>query len=171
MEIQPEVFGDSRGYFFESYRWDKFEKHGITEHFVQANESKSLTGVVRGLHLQLPPYAQAKLVRVISGEIMDVVVDVRPSSPTFGKYYSCILSEEKHNMLYVPRGFAHGFVSLTPAVFHYMCDNVYNREYEVGIKWNDHDLNIDWKIQNPIISEKDMELPVFTEFIKINTFK
>ena len=170
VEIQPTVFKDKRGYFFESYQKEKFAEAGIHDTFVQSNQSSSLAGVVRGLHLQLPPFAQSKLVQVIEGEIMDVVVDVRPSSKTFGQHYTCILSGQKKNMLYVPHGFAHGFVSLKPTVFLYFCDNIYNRDYEAGIIWNDTDLNIDWLTEEPIVSEKDGKLPEFKEFLTINTY-
>ena len=170
IEIQPTVFRDNRGYFFESYKKTEFLKGGIDTEFVQSNQSSSEKGVVRGLHLQLPPYAQAKLVRVITGAVLDIVVDVRPSSKTFGQHYKCLLTEEKMNMLYVPEGFAHGFTALKDSIFHYMVNNYYNKESETGIIWNDPTLNIDWEEAQPLISEKDKSLPFFEDFKKINTF-
>lgn len=154
--ISPNVFEDSRGYFFESYSKQKYQDAGISDDFVQSNQSLSQKNVLRGLHFQSPPYAQSKLVRVIKGSVLDVALDIRKSSPTYGKHISVILSEENKKILYVPEGFAHGFLTLTDnTIFSYKCGNYYNKESESGIMWNDPDLNIDWGIENPIISEKD----------------
>ncbi|MDP5140188.1 MAG: dTDP-4-dehydrorhamnose 3,5-epimerase [Spirosomaceae bacterium] len=164
IEVFPRVFNDDRGYFFESYQYEAFKKNGIPEVFVQDNQSFSTKGVLRGLHLQHAPHAQGKLVRVISGTVLDVAVDVRVGSPTFGKHETFLLSSEKQNMVYVPPGFAHGFVTLEDAVFSYKCTNLYDKASEKGIIWNDHELNIDWGIENPNVSEKDEQLPTFQEF-------
>ena len=156
--IEPKVFGDERGYFFESFRQDQFEKHIGQVNFIQDNESKSTFGVLRGLHYQLPPFAQSKLVRVIKGKVLDVAVDIREKSPTFGKHVAIELSEENKRQLFIPRGFAHGFVSLSDEViFSYKCDNYYNKESEASIMYNDKTLNIDWKIKSEeyLLSEKD----------------
>lgn len=164
IEVFPRVFNDDRGYFFESYQYEAFKQNGIPEVFVQDNQSFSTKGVLRGLHLQHAPHAQGKLVRVISGTVLDVAVDVRDGSPTFGKHETFLLSSEKQNMVYVPPGFAHGFVTLEDAVFSYKCTNLYDKASESGIIWNDHELNIDWGIENPNVSEKDEQLPTFQEF-------
>lgn len=156
--IEPKVFGDERGYFFESFSQREFEEKVCQTVFVQDNESKSKYGVLRGLHFQKPPYAQAKLVRVIKGKVLDVAVDIREESPTFGKHVAVELSEENKRQLFIPRGFAHGFVVLSDeAVFQYKCDNYYAPDYEDGILWNDPKLGIDWKIpeEDVILSEKD----------------
>lgn len=163
-EIFPRVFNDDRGYFFESYQYEAFSKNGISEVFVQDNQSFSTKGVLRGLHLQLDPHAQGKLVRVISGKVLDVAVDVRPDSPTYGKHETFLLTAEEQNMVYVPPGFAHGFVTIEDAIFSYKCTNLYNKASESGIIWNDAELNINWGIENPNVSEKDEELLTFTEF-------
>lgn len=158
--IEPKVFKDERGYFFESFKQNEFEKHIGKIDFVQDNESKSTFGVLRGLHYQLPPFAQSKLVRVLRGKVLDVVVDIRKNSPTFGKHVSVELSEENKRQLFIPRGFAHGFVSLSEeVVFSYKCDNYYNKESEASIVYNDKTLNIDWKIEEKdiITSSKDSE--------------
>jgi dTDP-4-dehydrorhamnose 3,5-epimerase len=162
--VKPRLFEDSRGYFFESYSKKSFGESGIFNEFIQDNESQSQYGVVRGLHYQLAPYAQAKLVRVISGAVLDVAVDLRRNSPTFGKWYSVELTEENKLMFLVPRGFAHGFSVLTPkATFQYKCDNLYSPQNERGIHPFDASLNIDWKIPSDkaIFSEKDKKAPVF----------
>ncbi len=163
--IEPTIFGDERGYFFESFNQHKFEKEtGLAAHFVQDNESLSAFGVLRGLHSQLGEYAQAKLVRVLSGKILDVVVDMRPGSATFGRSFSLILSEENKQQLYIPRGFVHGFVVLSQsAKFSYKCDNFYSPKHELGIIYNDPDLAIDWQLPEDqlVISEKDKNLPTF----------
>ncbi len=164
--IEPRVFKDERGYFFESYNKKKFEEAGLQYDFVQDNQSKSQYGVIRGLHYQLAPFAQAKLVRVLEGKVLDVVVDIRKNSPTFGKTFSIELSADNFRQLLVPRGFAHGFSVLSEtAIFAYKCDNIYNKSAERGILYNDHQLNIDWKIptNKAIISEKDKINPVFAD--------
>lgn len=163
-EIESTVFGDDRGYFFESYRKKTFEELGIQTDFVQDNESFSVKGTLRGLHFQSQPYAQAKLVRVALGKVMDVAVDLRPNSPTFGKHHTVILDAKKHNLFLVPVGFAHGFLALEDSVFSYKCTNYYNKASEGGILWNDPELNIDWQIENPIVSEKDKLLPNFAAY-------
>ena len=155
--LKPNIFEDNRGYFFESYNVDTFEKIGITDNFIQDNQSLSTKkGVVRGLHFQNAPFAQSKLVRATQGKVLDVVVDIRVGSPTYGKSYSAELSAENKLMLYVPQGFAHGFAVLEPnTLFTYKCSNIYNNESEGGIAWDDPNLEIDWKTENPILSEKD----------------
>ncbi len=156
--IEPQVFKDDRGYFFESYNQLKFEKEGLRLNFVQDNISRSVKGTIRGLHFQIQPYAQGKLCQVIKGEVLDIAVDLRLNSPTYGKYYSLILSEENHLQLWIPEGFAHGFSVLSDeAIFHYKCTNFYNKESERTILYNDATLNINWRIENPIVSEKDKQ--------------
>jgi len=164
LEIFPNVFPDNRGYFFESYREDWFTNQGIDEKWVQDNQSFSQKGTVRGLHFQQEPFAQAKLVRVISGKVLDVVLDLRKGSPTFGKHFSVVLDAERFNLLYVPKGFAHGFSVLEDAIFTYKCSNFYHKESEGGILWNDPDLGIDWGVSSPIISEKDKHWPTLNNF-------
>ncbi len=162
--FEPTVFEDVRGYFFESFNTKLFAEKNINTNFVQDNQSKSTYGVLRGLHYQLNPFAQAKLVRVISGEVLDVAVDIRQSSPTFGQHFSIKLSAENKKQLYIPRGFAHGFVVLSEAAeFFYKCDNFYSKEHDAGIIYNDAELNIDWTIalDNILVSEKDKNLPGF----------
>lgn len=164
--IKPDVFKDERGYFFESYNKERFAKEGLVMNFVQDNESKSSKGVLRGLHFQKPPYAQGKLVRVVKGSVMDVAVDIRKDSPTYGKWESRILSEGNKEMFWIPEGFAHGFVTLEDnTVFTYKCTNVYNKESEGSILWNDPDINIDWDIEAPTLSEKDKISPLFKDFV------
>lgn len=156
--IEPKVFGDERGYFFESFSQKQFQEEVCNTTFVQDNESKSSYGVLRGLHFQKGEYAQAKLVRVVKGKVLDVAVDIRKGSPTFGKHVSVELTEENKRQFFVPRGFAHGFVVLSDeAIFQYKCDNFYAPEHEGGIAWNDPELGIDWKIDSKeaILSEKD----------------
>ncbi|MDA9069933.1 dTDP-4-dehydrorhamnose 3,5-epimerase [Arenitalea sp.] len=167
--IQPKVIQDKRGYFLESFNQAVF-KEGLNRdiNFVQDNESYSSKGVLRGLHYQKGDYAQAKLVRVIKGKILDVVVDLRTDSPTFSKHMSIELSEDNKTQLFIPRGFAHGFVVLSDtAIFSYKCDNFYNKASEGGIIYNDKDLNIDWKLDEKefIVSEKDLELPTLKEVV------
>ncbi|TCP22930.1 dTDP-4-dehydrorhamnose 3,5-epimerase [Tenacibaculum skagerrakense] len=162
--IEPKVFGDHRGYFFESFNFNEFKENIGEVHFVQDNESKSSKGVLRGLHFQKPPFAQAKLVRCIKGRVLDVAVDIRKGSPTYGNYEVVELSEENKRQLFVPRGFAHGFIVLSEeAIFAYKVDNWYAPEYESGILWNDESLQIDWKITVDEIqlSDKDKVLPLF----------
>jgi dTDP-4-dehydrorhamnose 3,5-epimerase len=161
--IHNTVFNDDRGYFFESFNSRQFYKEtGVNAAFVQDNQSHSVKGVLRGLHFQKGESAQAKLVRVLKGEVLDVAVDLRKSSPTFGRYYSVVLSETSHTQLYIPRGFAHGFLVLSDVVdFFYKCDNLYNKASEGGIIYNDPQINIDWQMQSEelIISSKDLALP------------
>lgn len=164
VEIIPQVFGDNRGYFLEAYHKKKFTEAGIPVDFVQDNQSFSAANVLRGLHFQEGAYAQGKLVRVIKGRVLDVAVDIRKNSPTFGRHYKCILDDSRHNMLYVPEGFAHGFLTLEESIFFYKCTNYYHKEAENGIIWNDPDLNIDWQISDPNISEKDKYLISFQEY-------
>lgn len=162
--IEPRVFRDDRGYFLEHFSEDKFTKAGLHYKFVQDNQSKSTYGVVRGLHYQLAPYAQSKLVRVIQGSIFDVAVDIRKNSPTFGHWYGIELTDENFLQLLVPKGFAHGFSVLSEtAIVHYKCDNVYNPQAERGILYNDNSLDIDWhiNIQKAIVSPKDKMWPAF----------
>ncbi len=160
--ITPKVFGDSRGYFMETYKQSDFEEAGITCNFLQDNQSKSRKGVLRGLHFQ-KQYPQAKLVRVIKGEVFDVAVDLRKSSPTFGKYVGVLLSEENKKQFFVPRGFAHGFLVLSEeAEFVYKCDNLYHPEDEGGLMYNDKTVNIDWpKGYDVLLSDKDKNFPDF----------
>ena len=165
--IEPRIFGDSRGYFFESFNLAQFEKEtGRSVDFVQDNESKSTYGVIRGLHFQKGEHAQAKLVRVVSGCVLDVAVDIRKGSPTFGQAYAVELSGENHLMLFIPRGFAHGFSVLSEsAVFQYKCDNYYAPQAEGAIAWDDPDLAIDWQIpaKKAVLSEKDRNHPRLKE--------
>ncbi|MEE4258933.1 MAG: dTDP-4-dehydrorhamnose 3,5-epimerase [Bacteroidales bacterium] len=162
--IKPRVFLDERGYFFESYNKEVFLKLGIDHNFVQDNESFSNKGVLRGLHYQKPPFSQGKLVRVVSGSVLDVAVDIRKSSSTFGQWVSVELTQDNKWMYWIPPGFAHGFVALEDhTVFIYKCTNIYHKESEGSIRWNDPDLNIDWKINDPILSVKDKSVPFFKE--------
>jgi dTDP-4-dehydrorhamnose 3,5-epimerase len=155
--IEPDVFPDPRGYFFESFQKEKFRALGIDAEFVQDNESMSGKGVLRGLHFQKSPFAQGKLVRVVRGSVLDVAVDLRKASKTYGKWESSLLSAENKLMMWVPEGFAHGFLVLEDnTIFQYKCTNYYNKDSESGIIWNDPDLKIDWGIKNPIVSEKDL---------------
>ena len=164
VEIIPRKMGDSRGFFFESYSHRIFADNGITTKFVQDNQSLSQRGVLRGLHFQKPPYAQAKLVRVVAGRALDVAVDIRKNSPTFGQYISCELDAEKNNMFYIPEGFAHGFAALEDnTIFLYKCSNYYNAASEGGLLWNDPALGINWGLSSPIISAKDQVQPVIKE--------
>ncbi len=157
--IEPKVFGDERGFFLESFNAREFaEKTGIEVAFVQDNESKSHFGVIRGMHFQLPPYTQSKLVRVVKGKVLDVVVDLRIGSPTYGKYEMCELTEDNHRQFFVPKGMAHGFAVLSDeAIFQYKCDAFYHPEAEGAIAWDDPDLNIQWPIptEDVVLSEKD----------------
>ena len=165
--IKPSVFADARGYFFESYNKEFFMAEGIDQNFVQDNESKSNKGVLRGLHFQKPPFAQGKLVRIIKGAVLDVAVDLRKESPTFGQWESIELSEENKVMYWIPPGFAHGFITLEDnTIFSYKCTNVYHKNAEGSILWNDPDLNINWgSINQPLLSEKDKTGPLFKDFI------
>lgn len=163
--FEPKVIEDSRGYFFEAYNQQAFDQEGVNIRFVQDNQSKSSYGVIRGLHYQLPPYAQTKLVRVIEGRILDVAVDIRAGSPTFGRYFLVELSAENKKQLFIPAGFAHGFsvVSQTATVL-YKCDGFYHKESEGGIRYDDPSLGIDWQIEKgkETVSEKDLALPLLS---------
>ena len=164
--IEPKVFGDARGYFFESWNQAAYVAVGITNKWVQDNESKSRRGVLRGLHYQAAPYTQAKIVRVIAGTVLDVAVDIRKGSPTYGKHVAVELSGENKRQLYIPRGFAHGFAVLSDeAIFAYKCDNLYMPSAERGIMFNDPSLAIDWRIapDKILLSEKDKKHPAFAE--------
>ncbi len=164
--IEPGVYGDSRGYFFESWQEERYRQAGISSGFIQDNESKSVRGVIRGLHYQLEPWAQAKLVRVIEGCVFDVALDLRKGSPTFGQWFGMELDGESKKQLFIPRGFAHGFSVLSEtAIFSYKIDNAYNREAERAINIFDPELNIDWQLgtQQAIVSEKDKNAPLFED--------
>ena len=168
--IEPKVFGDNRGYFIESYNKEKFPDEYQHIEFVQDNESKSSKGVLRGLHYQLPPFAQTKLVRVIDGSVLDVAVDIREGSPTFGKHVAVKLTGENKKQLLVPRGFAHGFVVLSEtAVFSYKCDNYYSPENDRGILFSDPDLAIDWKLDTKslTLSDKDKMQPLLKDAVDL----
>ncbi len=165
--LEPKVFGDARGYFFESYRKNVFDDIAGPVDFVQDNESRSTRGVMRGLHFQRPPHTQAKLVRCISGEVLDVAVDIRKGSPTYGRHVACLLSGDNHREFFVPRGFAHGFAVLSEeAVFQYKCDNYYAPEADGGISILDPALGIDWRLDlsKAILSEKDLHHPLLADF-------
>lgn len=162
--IEPKIFGDDRGYFMETYSEKDFNKIGPDVKFIQDNESRSQYGVLRGLHYQLPPYAQSKLVRVIHGRVLDVAVDIRKGSPTFGRHIAIELSGENKRQMFVPRGFAHGFVVLSEtALFVYKCDNYYAPEYQRGIRFDDPNFNINWQINSKdfILSQKDIDASNF----------
>ena len=166
--LKPTIFKDNRGYFMESYNQKNINKLVGNVNFVQDNESVSSRGVLRGLHFQKPPYAQAKLVRCLKGSVLDVVLDLRKDSKTYGIFETILLTEENKKQLFIPKGFAHGFVVLSEtAIFSYKVDNYYNPESESGVLWNDLDLNIDWKINKKeiIVSEKDKSLPTFNNII------
>ena len=166
--IEPTVFGDERGYFYESFSQREFEEKVCSTTFVQDNQSYSRYGVLRGLHFQKAPCAQSKLVRVIKGRVLDVAVDIRQGSPTYGKHIAVELTAENHRQLFIPRGFAHGFVVLSEdAIFQYKCDNFYSKESEGALMWNDSDLNINWGISESeaILSAKDLENPKLKDFI------
>ena len=166
--IEPRVFGDARGYFFESFNARDFAAQtGVDVHFVQDNESRSSKGVVRGLHFQLPPYAQTKLVRVVEGRVLDVAVDIRRQSPTYGQHVSVELTADNHRQLFLPKGMAHGFAVLSDtAVFQYKCDEYYHPEAEGAIAWDDPTLAIDWQLADAdvLLSEKDKHHPLFANF-------
>ena len=165
--IKPRVFGDARGYFFESYSKREFEEKVGKVDFVQDNESMSKKGVMRGLHFQRPPFSQSKLVRCVKGRVLDVAVDIRKGSPTYGKHVAVELTEDNHLQFFIPKGFAHGFVVLSDvAVFQYKCDNFYHPEADGGISILDDSLGIDWEIstQNAILSEKDTKHPLLKDF-------
>jgi dTDP-4-dehydrorhamnose 3,5-epimerase len=164
--IKPKVFADARGYFFESYNEGVFKQNGILLNFIQDNQSLSNAGVLRGLHFQAPPFDQGKLVRVITGAVLDVAVDIRKNSPTYGEYVTIELTDENKTMFYIPPGFAHGFLTLNDnTIFSYKCTNLYNKASEGTVLWNDTDLNINWNIADPILSEKDLQGTPFKNFI------
>lgn len=171
--FEPKVFGDHRGYFKESFRQDVFDEHIGPIRFVQDNQSKSGYGVLRGLHFQRPPFTQSKLVSCIQGKVLDVAVDMRVGSPTYGKHVAVELSEENHRHMFVPQGFAHGFVVLSKeAVFSYKCDNYYAPDYDGGIKFDDPSLGIDWRIpaKDMLLSDKDKKQPLLNE-VEVFQFK
>ena len=168
--IEPRIFTDARGYFFESFSQRAFDEQVRTIHFVQDNESKSSYGVLRGLHFQKPPYAQSKLVRCVKGAVLDVAVDIRKGSPTYGKWVSCELTEDNHRQFFVPRGFAHGFAVLSEtAIFQYKCDNFYAPQADGGISILDDSLGIDWQIpiDKALLSEKDLKHALLKDFDSI----
>ena len=163
--INPRIFEDNRGTFFESWSRSSFNNLGLDLDFTQDNQSLSQKGVLRGLHFQNPPFEQGKLVRVIQGRVIDVAVDIRKKSPTYGHHFSIELSGENKTMFWIPPGFAHGFATLEDnTIFSYKCSGVYNKESEESLMWNDTDLNIDWQLKNPIISKKDQNSTLFTNF-------
>ena len=164
IEIFPKIFYDDRGWFMESYNLETFRSHGLTMKFVQDNLSFSKAGVLRGLHFQKPPYEQGKLVKVLVGEALDVAVDIRKDSPTFGKHYKVLLSGDKQNMLYLPPGFAHGFLAIKDTWLFYKCTQTYHGDADSGIAYNDPELGIDWDVENPVISEKDQNLQSFSAY-------
>jgi len=165
--IKPDVFKDARGYFFESFSHLKYEQYGINFLFVQDNISKSSKNTIRGLHYQVGEYAQGKLCQVIKGKVLDVAIDIRFNSPTFGNHFSAELTEENHFQIWIPPGFAHGFAVLEDdTIFHYKCTNYYDKNSERAIIYNDSDLNINWNIKNPIVSEKDLKAKKFNEIEK-----
>ncbi len=165
LEIRPALYHDSRGWFYEFYKDEVFHKHGLNYSFCQENISFSKKNVIRGMHMQLAPFEQAKLVSVIQGRVLDVVVDLRKHSETFGEVYSCVLDSQMQNQLMVPEGFAHGFAALEDSYFFYKVSNRYNRESECGIRWDDPDMSIDWPVAEPIISDKDRALPTLKELM------
>ncbi|QCR23749.1 dTDP-4-dehydrorhamnose 3,5-epimerase [Pontibacter sp. SGAir0037] len=165
IEFVPRVFRDDRGFFLETFSMKWFEPFGIQPNFVQDNQSVSAKGVLRGLHFQKPPYAQGKLVRVSSGRALDVAVDLRKGSPTYGQYATCLLDAAKLNVFYIPEGFAHGFVALEDnTTFLYKCTDFYNPASEGGIIWNDPAIGIDWGVATPLVSPKDEVLPLLKDF-------
>lgn len=167
--IQPNVFADDRGYFLETFNESKFRVDtGLNITFIQDNESMSSKGVLRGLHFQVPPKSQAKLIRVTRGAVLDVVVDLRQTQPTFGQHFKIVLSAENKTQLFIPEGFAHGFVALEEnTIFCYKCSNYYSKDHDRSLLWNDKDLNIDWEIQSPIVSEKDANALPFGHFKEV----
>ena len=171
--ITPDVFSDDRGYFLESFQEKRYQEIlGVEMRFVQDNVSYSKQGVLRGLHYQAPPFGQAKLVTVLEGSVLDVAVDIRNGSPTYGKYVAVELSGENHRQLYIPEGFAHGFVVKSEsALFTYKCTNIYSKEHDRGIVWNDPDLDIPWGVTDPIVLEKDLKHPHFADIAQEYIFK
>ena len=166
--IKPKIFEDERGHFFESFNKNEFIKNGVNVEFIQDNQSLSRKNVLRGLHFQNPPFAQGKLISVIKGSVLDVAVDIRKNSKTYGEHFKMVISEKNKTMLYIPPGFAHGFLTLEDfTIFSYKCTNSFNKESESSIFWNDKNLNINWGIENPIVSEKDNVALPFKTFISI----
>lgn len=160
--LEPTLFYDNRGFFCETYNIETFAKYGVNAKFVQDNKSYSHINVIRGLHYQTGEFAQDKLVSVSQGAVLDFAVDIRPDSPTYGQHYSVLLTDKNNRMFFIPKGFAHGFVAIREGtIFNYKCSNVYNKESEGGIVYNDPTLNINWCVENPIVSEKDLQLPKF----------
>ena len=169
--LEPKVFKDTRGYFLESYNEKTLKEAGIHERWVQDNQSCSQKGVVRGLHFQKPPFAQAKLVRILRGAALDFAVDIRKGSPTYGQYYSVLLTADNFRQFYIPAGFAHGFAALEDdTLFFYKCSNFYNKASEGSIRFDDPDLHIDWQVQNPLTSDKDREGSFLKDFDSPFTF-
>jgi len=166
LEIYPKVLPDSRGYFVEVFKHELLLKNGMPQDWVQENQSFSTKGTIRGLHFQYSPHAQAKLARVIVGKVLDVCVDLRRGSSTFGMHHAVILDSDRHNMLFMPEGFAHGFSALEDTIFIYKCSHTYHKESEGGILYNDTDLEINWGVDSPILSDKDMALPTLKKFIQ-----
>lgn len=163
--VEPSVFSDQRGYFFEVYNQEHYYNNNMQMQFVQDNESKSGKNVLRGLHFQKPPFAQGKLVRVIQGKVLDVAVDIRKGSPTYGSYHAVELDAISKRMFYIPEGFAHGFLTMEEdTIFAYKCTNYYNKESEGSLLWSDETIGIEWNIENPILSEKDTISPIFKDF-------
>jgi len=164
--IRPTIFGDDRGHFFESWSKESFAKNGLDLDFVQDNQSLSSKSVLRGLHFQNPPFAQGKLVRVIKGSVLDIAVDIRKDSPTYGQHFSIELTEKNKTIFWIPPGFAHGFVTLEDdTIFTYKCTGVYNKESEGALLWSDTDLNIDWGSIDPLVSDKDLVAGSFENFV------
>jgi dTDP-4-dehydrorhamnose 3,5-epimerase len=164
--FQPKIFSDERGYFFEYFRKDVFKDFNVNLEFVQSNESQSNKNVLRGLHFQNPPHEQGKLIRVVKGSVLDVSADIRLNSATYGKWFSRELNETNKTILWIPAGFAHGFLTLADnTIFQYECTNYYHKDSEGSIRWNDPTINIDWKISDPIISDKDKFAPLFKDFV------
>jgi len=166
--LKPKVFQDKRGYFYESYNQNLFKENNLTTNFIQDNQSLSNKGIIRGLHFQNPPHAQIKLVRVIKGAVLDVVVDIRKNSKTYGQHFSIELNEENFLMLYIPVGFAHGFATLKDnTIFSYKCSETYHPESEGGLTWNDPEFKIDWQMEQPILSPKDEKYDSFNLFVSL----
>lgn len=169
--VELDAFADERGFFMEMYSRDRYHEAGITEEFIQDNLSQSKRGVLRGLHYQAPPFAQGKLVSVSRGRVLDVAVDIRFGSPTFGKYVAALLSAENHRQFWIPAGFAHGFVALEDdTVFSYKCTNTYSKEHDRGIRYDDPAIGIKWGVDDPIVSEKDQAHPLLSEISEEFTF-
>ena len=169
--IEPKIFEDDRGHFLEAFREEVYREKGLEFNFVQDNISTSVRGTLRGLHYQIPPWSQAKLVMAMNGEILDVAVDLRKNSPTFGKYYSAILNDKNRKMILVPAGFAHGFSVLSEkATVFYKCNQYYHKASERGVRWNDKAIGINWQVETPILSEKDQSLPLLEEIEQKDLF-